>query len=242
MDAYGKAVVFDCDGTLTTKEIRSLMYCVDSGTLSEQARERGMAMRRRYLPLAQAGTMTAAEEADWLRGTLQLYIDDGLTMDRIRASLAGVPLRPGAAECLRLLHAHGIPVAVVSYGVRAFVEAFLEANGIGRCVNDIYSAVLEPAGPDGRFSSYRPDSFVFPSNKGLWSRRFAWAQRVPKENLFAVGDSLGDRRLGFRKERRLGIAKDAAEAALLAPHMGRVVISDSFEPVTAWLKEELHLA
>jgi len=234
-------VVFDCDGTLTTKESRALMFCVDRDALSVAANEESQKLRARYLPAALAGKLTRRQEIAWLRDTLRIYVKDGLTLNRVRPVIDKIPMRAGTVECLRLLRDADIPVAVISYGVGDFIELFLKRHGVRDCVDRIYSAVMDVDPDSGLFVDFCEGTFVLPSNKGAWSRFFAERHRVPTGNILAVGDSLGDRRLGKRKSLRLGLARDEAEAKIFAQHMGHVVVTDDFHPVTAWLKKHLNL-
>ncbi len=234
------AVVFDCDGTLIPKN-RSLCQVIDNAALTPKANAEMVKLRKYYLGRAVKGLLTVDEEADWLKKTLDTYIQHGLTRDRARGAVQSVALRPGAKECLEWLHRSGVPTAIVSYGATPFIEKLLDANGARRFVNSIYSATLESDPETGRFHRYDHASLVLPVNKGEWSRHFADSKGIPHENLIAVGDSGGDKFLGHLKERRLGIAKDNADAAKIAPFMGKVVITEDFVPVRRWLRRTMSL-
>lgn len=234
------AVVFDFDGTLVHKH-GSLCRTVDDAALSPEANQEMIRLRGQCLDLAISGLLTPEKEADWLTRTLDAYVNDGLTPERARSVLENVTLRPGAKECLEWLHGEGIPIAVVSYGVMPFIDTVLRTNGARTCVNRIYATELAVSSETGRFSSYDATSLVLPINKGECSRHFADVHGIPHDHLIAVGDSGGDKFLGHLKERRIGIAKDATEAAKFASHMGEVVITEDFAPVTAWLRRTIDL-
>ncbi len=234
------AVVFDFDGTLIHKH-GSLCRTVDDAALSPEANQEMVRLREQYLDLAIRGQLTSEKEADWLMKTLDAYVNDGLTPERAHEALRGVILRPGARQCLEWLHREGVPVAVVSYGVTPFIEAVLRSNGSRGFVDRIYATELAVSSETGRFCAYDAASLVLPLNKGEWSRHFADANGVPHERLIAVGDSGGDKFLGHLKERRIGIAKDEAEAAKFGSHMGQVVITEDFAPVTEWLTRTIDL-
>ncbi len=234
------AVVFDFDGTLTPKKTGSLFSVVDAAALSPAANAEMQRLRTLYLGRAVNGTLTIEEETSWLEETLVAYIKDGLTQDRVRESLRGVVLRPGVVECLEWLWRFGVPVAIVSYGATPFIEEVLEQNGTRSYIDRIFSATMEVSPESARFHSYDRASFVLPVDKGGWSRWFATTHGVLHENLIAVGDSGGDKYLGHLKERRLGIAKDDADAAKIAQFMGEVIVTEDFAPVTDWLRRTLN--
>jgi HAD superfamily phosphoserine phosphatase-like hydrolase len=244
--SYGKrGVVFDFDGTLTRKG-PSLWAAIDAHAISDECRGVMDGLRARYMGAAIDGTLSRDGELEWLLGTLNGYLADGLSEAGVRHAAGKVELRPGAVECLRFLEERAVPVAIVSYGIAQAIASVLEANavpaehGVFGC---IYASRLTVDGGDGQgtFTGFDPATLVIPSNKGEWSARFAQRHGIDPDALLAVGDSGGDRFLCPRRENLLGIAKDDAEAEKLRGIMGGAVTTEGFGPVTAWLKERLRL-
>lgn len=240
---YG--VVFDMDGTLTNKGPSS-WAAIDEKAISNECLEKLSALRSLYLTQALEGTLSEKGELDWLIRTLQAYIDDGMTIQKMHAAVNDFQLRPGVIECLKMLEKNRIPMAIVSYGIKQAISRILLMNGLPkshRLFRAIYAArftVMNGSGP-ARYVGYETSSLVIPSNKGYWSDKFALSRGIDPKDLLAVGDSGGDRFLCRRKRNRVGLAADKTEAERLRKFMGRVIITDDFEPVTKWLTARLGL-
>lgn len=236
---YG--VVFDCDGTLTPKKLGSLFKVVDTRALPPEAEPDFKILRDKYIPLAEVGKLSPELQLEWLAETFEIYIRWRLTREAWRSAIAqALVFRPGAIETLAALHAAGVPTAVISYGSTDFIEHALALGGAGAYVSVIYATCMVHDG-SGLVTGYDRASFVTQDNKGEWSRRFAADFGIAPENLLAVGDTAGDRHLGYLKEKRFGLAHDEAERAKILPYMGETAVSDDFEPARAWLSRHLGL-
>ncbi len=234
------AVVFDFDGTMTPKT-QPVMEMIDthSTRLSSASAATLKEIRARYLPHALAGRLTPEQEYGWLAETIDLYIAAGMTLADAWTVLSRIRIRPGVAECLRVLDDAGVPCAIVSYSVAQFIGMILARHGMHHLVERVYSANVAYAADTGRIIGYDAASFVMPCNKGEWSRRFADKVGVPYDRLLAVGDSGGDKTLGHLQEHRFGIAKDSAQAEALREFMDDVAVTETFDPVTAWLRSKI---
>lgn len=240
MQATRCAVVFDFDGTLIPESYGSLYDVIDSSReMPAQCHEKAEEMRRHYMEKMQQGRFTKKDQEKWLVDSLRLYIESGLTLGKIERILGTVELRSGALDCLKTLHRKGIPVAVVSYGVFNFIDAVLRANGARNLVQEIYSTKLS-FDKSGLMDGFSRDTFVFPFNKGKFSRNFADRCFVRYDRLLAVGDSpSGDKLLGHLKRNRIGIAGDETKRERLLKVMGAAVVTEDFRPVTEWLLEKI---
>ncbi len=234
------AVVFDFDGTMIPKSYGSLYDVIDSsGGVTPECHQKAVEMRKYYLALAHTGKLTKNHQVKWLVDSLNLYVKSGLTIFKIREILSGVQLRPGMKDCLLQLHARGVPVAVISYGVFQFIEEVLLHHDLKYLIGKIYSADLKMNGR-GRIIGFSKETFIFPFNKGVASREFAGLHGVPLENILAVGDSPnGDKELGYLKENRLCIARNQKEKQRLLSIAGRVLVTEHFDPVTDWLLRKI---
>lgn len=234
------AAVFDFDGTLIPSAYGSLYDVVDSSReVTAECHRKAEEMRRYYLAKAQQNKLSKKDQEKWLVDSLNLYIESGLTLGKIEKILSKVKLRPGVLDCLEALKKRKIPVAVVSYGVFNFIDAVLRVNGARNLVQEIYSARLK-ADSSGLVTGFSRDTFVFPFNKGKFSRNFADRCFVRYDNLLAVGDSpSGDKLLGYLKRNRLGIAGDDAKKERLLRVMGDAVVTEDFRPVTDWLLKKI---
>ena len=234
-------VVLDFDGTITVKAIGSLFKVVDTRALPPEAEKDFKTLRDRYIPLAHDGMLAPELQMEWLAETFEIYIRYGLTRAGwMEAIAAAITFRAGALETLEALHASGVPTAVISYGSTDFIEHALVLGGAEDWVSSIHATRM-CHDADGRVIGYDRSTFVTQDNKGDWSRRFADDFGIPPENLLAVGDTLGDYRLGYRMERRFGLAENEKERAKMAPYMGEIAIADDFGPARAWLARQLGL-
>lgn len=240
MNALNHVVVSDFDGTFTLKSSVSLFNIVDNGGgLTAENLVRAKEMRERYLVKHLEKTLTKEGERNWFHETIGLYAASGLTKKKIYEILSGVKVRPGVRDCLRFLKHKNVPVAIVSYGIEYFIHVVLANNKISELVDAVYSAELI-FDEKGLVTGYKPETAIFPDNKGIFSCRFANLFAVAFENILAVGDSGGDAHLGHLKENRLGIAKDDKEKEKLQQFMGEVVITEDFQPVQEWLEKKLN--
>lgn len=234
------AVVFDFDGTLTPKG-KSLFATIDEFGLSPEGREAQQKIHGQLIHKATAGNLTPEEDLYWLEESIKNYIRYGLTYEKARAVLAAVPLREGVLDCLRLLWQEQVPVAIISYGIRPFIKMVLRHHGPAApgFVDRIYAAQLTTDPNTNHFVGYDAETFVLQSTKDVWSRKFADLYDIPYDHILAVGDSGGDKLLGYLRRNRLVIAKDKTEAAKLEPFAGDVAITDGFDPVTVWLRMKM---
>ena len=235
------AAVFDFDGTLIPKSYGSLYDVIDSnGGVTPECHEKAKEMRKYYLTLAHAGKLTKKHQEKWLVDSLNLYVDSGLTLSKVNEILSKVKLRPGVKRCFQKLSNKKVPIAIISYGVFQFIETVLIENGLRHLVDRIYSADLQTDNL-GRTVGFFENTFIFPFNKGVASRDFADYWEVPHRNILAVGDSPnGDKKLGYLKINRLGIARDNCEREKLLSVMGTVLVTESFNPVTQWLFKKMN--
>lgn len=233
------AVILDVDGTVTRKH--EALFAIVSRGLPQKSLEKLRQMHLQYGSGAKDGSLTKDEERTWLYDSMQVFIDAGLTVQAVKAALAGFTFRPGFRECLEWLRYKNIPTGFDSYGIRSFIKIAMEAAGIsyGELIWTIYAARFDIDLKSGRYVGIDPASFVLPSDKGRWSENFADWMRVPHSRILAVGDSGGDRLLGHLKENRLGLAHDEAEAAIIAPHFGHVIVTDTFYPAFDWLRSKI---
>ena len=232
-------VVFDFDGTLTSKSYVSLFNVVEQGVLSEEYLKEIAVLRSKYLPKAMNGIITHEEEMIWLTESIDIFVKAKVTIDQIRDSLKNVRLKSNAVDCLALLKYKRIPVAVISYGVSQFIEIVLRNNHALQMVDCIYSAKLTIDSETGLVIGYKPDSILLPHQKGIASLNFAKAMGIPENRILAVGDSLVDAKLGHSKENRFGIAEDDKQLERIKPVMGDCAISRDFSPVITWLLNKI---
>lgn len=234
------AVVFDFDGTLISPSYGSLYDVVDSSReMTAECHKKAEEMRKHYLARAAKGRLTKRDQESWLVDSIALYIESGLTLQKIGKILSGVRLRPGVRECLLELRQRQIPVAVVSYGIYQFIDVVLKVNGARNLVQEIYSTKLVSDG-SGLVTGFSKNTFVFPFNKGEFSRNFADRNWIRYDKILAVGDSpSGDRLLGYLKRNRLGIAENSAKKERLLAVMGSAVVTEDFRPATEWILEKV---
>lgn len=236
-----RVVALDFDGTITDV-VEALVKTVDARAMHPEALAELDALRVAYFDKAQIGTLSGDDQIAWLTGTLAVYVRHGLTMREAYAAIDHVRVRRGVRSFLRQMRDHGIPVVVVSYGVRQFIRRVLANNGLAVgyvasvCAADL---IVDPI--TRVIQGYHRETLVIPDNKGQWSLRFADANEVPHDAVYAVGDTCGDKTLGHLRENRFGIAPDREHAAKIACCFGEVVVSHDFTPVAKRLTAKMGL-
>lgn len=232
-----RAVVLDFDGTVLRKPNQSVFHLIHQyADLPPRTAERMDRIRSQFLDRGERGLITPQEERDWLFTEVAAWIEGGLTPKQVAQAMLHARLRPYVGECLNWLRQRRIPVTIISYGIRQFVEMVLHANGLGNLVDRVYALDLRLDYRTGRYCGQVADSAVTPSNKGAWSRHFAKKHHVRTDQLYAVGDSPGDRDLGHLKKNRIGLAVDHEEAERLTRYFSEVLVTDNFRPAWNWLR------
>ena len=237
------AVAYDFDGTLVPKLIGALMPLVAERGLAEAAMAEMRVIHATYVHLFGSGSITAAQYREWLVKEFDLYIRYQLNVADWHAALRHVRLRPGVIELMTAVHEAGMVQCVVSGAVADFVEYVLEINGARHLVEAVYATRLRHE-PRGAVIGYDEDSMVHLENKGEWSMYFAGRHGVLPQHLIAVGDSIGDARLGYLRQHRFGIAETEADAEFLRGLgvMGDVaVVDDRLEPVASAIRLRIGL-
>ena len=228
--------VFDFDGTLLPKTQKSLFDIMDK-TLSEGHRKEIEEIRQNFFKKFHSNQLTPEEDRLFYFQAAKVYIKAGLSVSKVKSVLAETKLRPFVPETIRFLHEQGVPIAIISYSYFQWIDFVCEQNGVSSFISKIYAANLVIK--DGLICGYRPETFVFSENKGVFSRQFARQYGVPEENILAVGDSAADARLGYLKKNRLGLARDQAEKEKIQEFFGEVIITETFDPVLEWLEKKL---
>jgi len=236
-------VVFDFDGTLIPKSYKSLYDVVDSnGGVTKHCRSMIIKMREKYLQKAHAGKLSKDDMRDWLIKTINLYVKSGLSLNKVEKILKRVKLRKGVAECFAFLKKKKIPFAIVSYGIRQFIEIAFKLNGLDGMADKIYATELIISPKKRTITGHNPRVVLSGKSKNVFSREFAGIYNVSPENILGVGDSSGDAYLSDYKDNILGIADNQEEEEKLKKSMGEVVITKNFYEVISWLKRKMREA
>lgn len=135
MASFKKAVFCDFDGTITSKETLSGMV---SHLIPDRWKEVLPEMLARRMTLRE-GVKTLVESIPTAR-----Y---GEVIDFVMA----VPMRPGLEELLNFLDSRGVPLIVISGGLRGMVESRL--GELAKRVRDIYAVDTDLSGEYIRVSS-----------------------------------------------------------------------------------------
>ena len=231
-------VIFDCDGTLI-KRPYSLMSIVDEA-LNESDRQVMNALRERYFPKIFSETLTVEEARELITLPISIYIGCGLTTVKIKKVLSKVSLRRKVEETFKFLNKQGIPIAIISFGIKQFIETVLEQQKVRKYISGIYAADLSIK--KETICGYEPGTVVITENKGVFSEHFARQHGVPAKNILAIGDSMVDQNLGYFRYNRLGLAETEEEKQKIKKYFGEVVVTEDFGPVLEWLKKKFKTA
>src|SRR5688572_1538757 len=99
---------------------------------------RAQELEKVYLPKAIGSEGLNTHDAYlWMQGTLNALVDAQITMHHAAQILRDIWPREGVRECFEFLWSHNIPIAIVSYSVRQFIECALVSMGLRKYVADI---------------------------------------------------------------------------------------------------------
>lgn len=236
------AVVLDLDGTLVPKAAGALMRLVADHGLVPEARQEVERIRASYSGMFNAGHLSDAQYRAWLLEEFCLYVRFRLKREAWQAALAPVRLRDGAAELIQDLCDARIPTCVASAASADFADHVLANNGVRHLLDEVYAGRLAHDHEDA-VVGWDAATIVSVGNKGDWSRRFADLHGVPYDRIIGVGDSPGDINIGHLRAHRIVIAETDDEAAILQGlgFASEVAVTDSFEPIAAWIRRRIGL-
>ncbi|GII61427.1 phosphatase [Sphaerisporangium krabiense] len=131
-----KAALFDLDGTLIDSERRSLalwrLLLVNHGVDHDDSLLREFMGRRGPDVLAEKSVLFPGKRVEDLLAELTTYVD--------APGLPEIGPVPGAADLVRRIDGHGLPVVLVTSARRWWAESCLEIVGVGDVVRTIVSA------------------------------------------------------------------------------------------------------
>lgn len=237
-------VVLDFDGTCIPREHVALIPLVDKAVLPPEALSELTESRPFFEKKAVEGTISSGLARAWIIETIDLYAKEGVRLHDCYRALDGVRLKTGLKRFLADMHRRGVPVAIVSYGIKQFIWYVLAKEGALHLVSDIYAGELRTwdCGPDAApIKDVDFETIVVPSFKGCMSERFARKYGVPLDRLLAIGDSRGDRLLGHLRKNRLALLGSEAEIARfgLRRDFGKLIVTRSFAPAHDWVLSKL---
>jgi|SRR3989344_470903 len=235
MKPASHVVVFDFDGTLIPKKYISLFTIMDN-SLDQKYRQELDQLRNELLPKIHAGQLTPEETRRWVFRSIEIYVESGLTLSQIETVFSNIKLREGVVETLQFLQKQNIPVAIVSYGIKQFIEIVLKINRVQDCIDHIYATSLVTN--QASVVSYKPETFVFAGNKRRFSFEFAIKHGVWIGKILAIGDSAVDCQLGCFQTNRLGLAQNEEEKTKIEKYFGKVIITEDFWPIKEWLEKK----
>jgi phosphoserine phosphatase len=227
----------DFDGTMGDPGAISIFKIVKDGLdVSDVARQWFQELVDKYLEKSRAGEASLREEEEWILTEVEILIREKASPLKVAELLLPLQLRPGVIECLYWLKAHEIPTAVISFGVRPWIQMVLANHGILGLVDEIYALDLTLDPMNGLYNGYDDRTLVLPQSKADWAHIFASKHGVPWSNIIGIGDSVSDRQLGSRPELRFGFAEGDKQALAMCEHFGHVVVGGSFRQVIDWLE------
>lgn len=114
--------VVDWDQTLTDDTLDT--FSVAHELLSDEGKQEVDAISDKYWPLEKEGVITPPQAIDWWKKDVAVWAKEGLKRDEIvEHALGRLSLRDGAKETLDLLKSFGVPVVILSAGVKDVIQA-----------------------------------------------------------------------------------------------------------------------
>jgi len=169
-----RLVIFDMDGVLVDVESSwdwiHTYYGIDNGHTV-----------RAYLG-------NEIDDDEFMSRDIAQWKEKGMGERELYEILAGVPLMPGARECLRVLHNHGVPTAIVSAGLDVLAERIARELGI----NYVIANGIEIQ--EGHLTG-RGILRVSPRGKDDPIKTLCHKLQIPLERVVSIGNSRFDVRM-----------------------------------------------
>ena len=202
-----RVVVLDVDSTLILDEAID-MLAAEAGT------------HDRVSAITEAAMAGDVDFTTALRQRVRLLA--GLDENAIARAVSGMRLTPGARTFIRTLHRLGFTTAIISGGFTAFTDHLAAELGIH------HAYANELAMEDGRTTGELAGPVIDRARKGELVREIAASEKVPLEQVVAVGDGAND--LDMLAQAGLGIAfnakaiaEEAADTSMTVPHLDAVL-------------------
>jgi len=204
---YDSILFLDFDGTITSEETLegAMRLCVDPAEYEAKARE------------LLAGRTTLAETLHYAFSRIP-----SARLGDILAYVRSVPVRPGFAGLLALAKARGIPVVVISGGLRPCVEEKLAPYRDS--LLDVYSVALDCSGETMRLVSDYEDGREIMSKTRVMAR-------YDYRAALCAGDSYTDVRMA--RASQTVFARDALAKILQKEGVAYTPWSDFFDVARA---------
>lgn len=191
--------VLDFDLTLTTKgNCWDPIYAV-LNQCGQTAMER---MRRRYVPLVNAGALSLRDSAVWSGTTFNLCAAQRPAIKTIYKHTLQIPERPGTLKMLDTLASIGALTEIHSAGSATIIREWLNGHGVSPLPH-IVSTELVVAG--GRVTGWQPNTFVHIASKEEWGRIRHEATKSQYPFSFVIGDGPHDIHMSPDRDNTFGI-------------------------------------
>eukprot|EP00811_Abedinium_folium_P004070 NODE_13746_length_1149_cov_4.699609.p1 GENE.NODE_13746_length_1149_cov_4.699609~~NODE_13746_length_1149_cov_4.699609.p1 ORF type:complete len:308 (+),score=68.97 NODE_13746_length_1149_cov_4.699609:161-1084(+) len=183
-------IITDFDRTLTACDAQECHNVI--ATLPTAGGVDGTAFREALAPFfdfSEGSFARTLTRDQWWGKTAELMVRHGICREELEANVragAGVALRPGAAELLKLAQQRGVPVTIVSAGVNTVIEETLRLNGItfgtGGATLACNRMVFSGEGGSGPLARIEPEECpVTPERKPTTIMRFLELGLLPPD-------------------------------------------------------------
>lgn len=143
-----------------------------------------------YRPLEAAGTMTETQAIAWPSAVLDLFAEYKVNLGLIEKDFFNVvTLRPGVAELFKLCEQEGIPVVILSAGIRNVIDLLLRMFDVS---SSLTIATELEVDKDETIIGWQPESLVHTFNKSESGHAELEEIRRNRPNCLLIGDSQHD--------------------------------------------------
>ena len=187
-------MVFDFDRTLTTKATEDgpdvTTWQILKGHLPVLAQREYDKLYQKYRALEIANQLDLEGALTWWRETLRLFKDNKVNLGEVEKDfLSKATARPGTHDLFQQSEEAGIPVVILSAGIKDVIDLWCRKNGISPAV--VLSTKLE-LDEAGVITGWNEDGLIHALNKNEKGHGELSRLRAERPLTILVGDSMDD--------------------------------------------------
>ncbi len=158
--------------------------------LPEAGQAKYKAFYNAYRPLEAAGTITSEQARAWPSAVLDLFVEYDVNLTLVEQDFFNVvTLRPEVNRVFNFCDENGIPIIVLSAGIKNVIDLLLEKFGIKSALTIATELLVDS---EGVITDWKKDTLVHTFNKRESGHEELRRLREQRPYCVLVGDSLHD--------------------------------------------------
>ena len=214
-------VILDFDHTLTAgivpgKNVGTFQLLHDE--LPEEAKSVHDELYNKYRPIEAAHQLTEKMSERWYIEALDILATSGINIKLAKdAMLKTIKARQGSSDLFKTSHESGVPIVVLSAGVKQMIQMILEKYKLDP---QLVLATEFIVRPDGEVHGWKKQTLIHTMNKHERSHAELSQLHHERPNVVVVGDELADAAM---------VSGDALRIRVFDPRIGETVNEAQYE-------------